>query len=93
MALDERRGGWNAPAPEVCGPAWPASALTIGVAALAIAAAAPPAEGVLRGAVTCRAVRDCQGAVVYVEQVPGQSYRPRSEALLDHANSRSYRTS
>jgi len=28
-------------------------------------------------------VRDCQGAVVYVERVPGQSYRPGSEAILD----------
>ena len=82
MALDPRSRD-RTPRRRACA-GWLAAAcaLTIGVATSA-SGAAGSAEGVLRGTVTCRAVRDCQGAVVYVEQVPGQSYRPRGEAILD----------
>ena len=41
------------------------------------------ATGTIQGQVRCRAVRDCAGAVVYVESVPGQTFAPGPDVVID----------
>lgn len=38
---------------------------------------------VIQGTMTCEGVRDCAGALVYVENVPGRTFSPSGRALMD----------
>lgn len=40
-------------------------------------------EGAVRGKVTCRNIRDCRGAVVYVEKIPGRTFAPGPPATMN----------
>lgn len=39
--------------------------------------------GTIQGKLTCRGVRDCAGAVVFVEKIPGRSFPAGPEAVMD----------
>lgn len=56
--------------------------------ALALAAVAGPvAAGDLHGKVTCKGVRDCADAVVYVAAIPGKTFpAPKDHAKIDQKN-------
>ncbi len=45
--------------------------------------AGQPGDATVTGRVVCRGVLECPGAVVFVEQLPGRRFEPRSEAVLD----------
>lgn len=49
------------------------------------AAEATGAAGVIMGKITCRTVRDCSGALVYVEEVPGKTFAPAAKAVMDQS--------
>ena len=58
----------------------------LAASALSSATGATEATGaaaVILGKVTCRAVRDCSGALVYVEKVPGKTFAPAPKAVMD----------
>lgn len=40
----------------------------------------------ISGKVMCRGVRDCNGAVVFIENLPGRSFPPTSDAVMDQLN-------
>lgn len=40
----------------------------------------------VRGRITCRGLRDCSGAVVYVERTPGRAWAPGPPVVMDQAN-------
>lgn len=40
----------------------------------------------IQGKVTCRGVRDCNGAIVFIESLPGQNFSPTSNAVMDQLN-------
>lgn len=40
----------------------------------------------ISGNVTCRGVRDCNGAVVFIESLLGRSFPPTSNAVMDQLN-------
>lgn len=40
----------------------------------------------IQGKVICRGVRDCAGAVVYIEHLPGRTFPPGSNAVMDQLN-------
>lgn len=40
----------------------------------------------ISGKVTCRGVRDCNGAVVFIESLPGRSFPPTPNAVMDQLN-------
>jgi plastocyanin len=61
------------------------AALAIALSAAADGAAATGAPGVIQGKVVCRAVRDCSGALVYVEKVPGKTFAPAPKAVMDQS--------
>ncbi len=42
--------------------------------------------GTISGKVVCRGVRDCNGAVVFIESLPGRSFPPTSDAVMDQLN-------
>jgi plastocyanin len=65
-----------------------AGAAGLGWLGLVVVAAGVPgpagnSTGTIRGEVTCRTVRDCTGTVVYVEKIPGQTFAPGPEVVLD----------
>ncbi len=37
----------------------------------------------ISGKVTCRGVRDCAGAVVYIAKIPGRTFSPTTRAIMD----------
>lgn len=39
----------------------------------------------LRGTLSCHGARDCAGAVVYIERIPGRTYPPGPEAVVDQS--------
>jgi plastocyanin len=52
---------------------------------LAVAASAASAD-TIQGNVICRGVRDCTGALVFIESLPGRSFPPTSDAVMDQLN-------
>lgn len=44
--------------------------------------------GAIQGKMICRGVRDCTGALVYIEKIPGRTFSPGSEAVMDQLNLR-----
>lgn len=53
----------------------------------AIALAQPGGSGAtISGKVTCRGVRDCSGAIVFIESLPGRSFPPTPNAVMDQLN-------
>lgn len=44
------------------------------------------AGATIRGKVTCRGVRDCNGAVVFIESLRGRSFPPTPNAVMDQVN-------
>jgi plastocyanin len=54
---------------------------------LAAATALPLTAGDLHGKVTCKGVRDCADAVVYVAAIPGKTFpAPKEHARIDQLN-------
>ena len=43
-------------------------------------------EGAVSGKVTCRGIRDCRGAVVYVEKIPGRTFAPGPPVTMNQIN-------
>jgi len=57
------------------------------LALLSVAVALPVAAGDLHGKVTCKGVRDCADAVVYVAAIPGKTFpAPKEHAKIDQKN-------
>ena len=57
------------------------------LALLSVAVASPIAAGDLHGKVTCKGVRDCADAVVYVAAIPGKTFpAPKEHAKIDQKN-------
>lgn len=54
---------------------------------LALAASAASA-GTIQGKVICRGVRDCTGALVYIEKISGRTFAPKADAVMDQLNLR-----
>lgn len=54
---------------------------------LAVTAGTAPAS-TIQGKMICRGVRDCTGALVYIEKIAGRTFSPGSEALMDQLNLR-----
>jgi plastocyanin len=50
---------------------------------MALAAGASAQTAIVQGKVTCRGVRDCAGALVYVEKIAGRPFTPGAEAVMD----------
>lgn len=50
---------------------------------MALAAGASAETATVQGKVTCRGVRDCAGALVYVEKIAGRTFTPGAEAVMD----------
>jgi plastocyanin len=48
----------------------------------------PASAGTIHGKMICRGVRDCTGALVYIEKIPGRTFSPASEAVMDQLNLR-----
>lgn len=57
----------------------------LAVGSLAVAASAASAD-TIQGKLTCRGVRDCNGAVVFIESLPGKSFPPSPNAVMDQVN-------
>lgn len=55
--------------------------------AVAVTAGAAAAD-TIQGKVVCRGVRDCTGALVYIEKIPGRTFAPTPEAAMDQLNLR-----
>lgn len=54
---------------------------------LSVAVASPVVAGDLHGKVTCKSVRDCADAVVYVAAIPGKTFpAPKAHAKIDQKN-------
>ncbi len=54
---------------------------------LSVAVTSPVAAGDLHGKVTCKGVRDCADAVVYVAAIPGKTFpAPKEHAKIDQKN-------
>lgn len=47
---------------------------------------AAEAAGTIEGKLTCRGVRNCAGAVVYIEQLPGRAFPLTRDAVMDQLN-------
>jgi plastocyanin len=57
------------------------------LALLSVAVASPVLAGDLHGKVTCKGVRDCADAVVYVAAIPGKTFpAPKEHAKIDQKN-------
>jgi plastocyanin len=59
------------------------------VAVLMACSALVPAgatAGAIQGKVICRGVRDCAGALVYIERLPGRTFPPAPNAVMDQLN-------
>lgn len=56
-----------------------------GASAIAMAQSVGP-EATISGKVICRGVRDCSGAVVFIENLAGKSFKPASDAVMDQVN-------
>ena len=57
------------------------------LALLCVSMASPLAAGDLHGKVTCKGVRDCADAVVYVAAIPGKTFpAPKEHARFDQKN-------
>lgn len=48
-----------------------------------LAAGATADTATVQGKVTCRGVRDCAGALVWVEKIAGRTFPPKAEAVVD----------
>jgi len=61
------------------------SSVWLGVAVMAtgVLGAGQETAGSVKGKVTCRGVRDCTGAIVYVEKIPGQTFAPEPDLVVD----------
>lgn len=57
--------------------------LSVFVVVMALAAAAFGQAATVQGKVTCRGVRDCTGALVYVEKIAGRTFTPGADAVMD----------
>lgn len=57
--------------------------LTVIALVLAEGAGASAQTATVQGKVTCRGVRDCAGALVYIEKVAGRAFAPTTEAVMD----------
>ncbi|MBI2220329.1 MAG: methylamine utilization protein [Acidobacteria bacterium] len=57
--------------------------LTVIALVLAQGAGAAAQTATVQGKVTCRGVRDCAGALVYIEKVAGRAFAPTTEAVMD----------
>lgn len=55
---------------------------------LGVTASAAAAAGTIQGKAVCRGVRDCAGAVVYIEKMPGRTFAPTPDAVMDQLNLR-----
>lgn len=56
------------------------------LAVCSLAAAATASAETIQGKVICRGVRDCTGAVVSIESLPGRSFPPTPNAVMDQVN-------
>lgn len=57
--------------------------VTVSTLVMALAIEAFAQTAAIQGKVTCRGVRDCAGALVYIEKVPNRTFAPAAEAVMD----------
>lgn len=57
--------------------------VTVACSAVLMTTSALADTATIHGKVTCRGVRDCTGAVVYIETIPSRTFGPGRDAVMD----------